>query len=300
VNPFDLRGPEFLLLYAAFGVAVLTAAAIARRVRESGPPPRLDLSDPYLAACLRGGRDEAIRVALLGLVDRGLVSAREERWSIRDGAALLDARHPLDQALLRRLGGEGELPSATRADAAVQAACADLDERLAELGLVAGAELRRERARRTLVAIAVLVAPAAVKICLALQRGHRNVGLLIASALVFTALAIRLRGGRVTGRGRRVLRDLRSLYGDLRRRADSIAPGSGGELALLAGVFGLAAVPVAVFPHATALAGPRAGDGWSSSSFASGTSCGGGPSCGGGSSCGGSSCGGSSCGGCGS
>jgi hypothetical protein len=61
VNPFDLRGPEFLLFYTALSALVIIAVVMLRRKAESGPIPRIDLSDPLLIAFLRGGHSEAMR-----------------------------------------------------------------------------------------------------------------------------------------------------------------------------------------------------------------------------------------------
>src|SRR6266511_933500 len=74
MNPFDLRGPEFLLFYFCFSLAVIIAIVVLRRRAESGDAPRIDLGDPYLIAYLRGGEDEALRLAVISLVDRGALA----------------------------------------------------------------------------------------------------------------------------------------------------------------------------------------------------------------------------------
>jgi uncharacterized protein (TIGR04222 family) len=84
-NPFDLPGPSFLLFYACLGVFVAIALRSFRRRNEEGSAPRIDTSDPYLIAYLRGGKNEAARVAAVSLVDRGLL--KEEGtgrlWTVR-------------------------------------------------------------------------------------------------------------------------------------------------------------------------------------------------------------------------
>jgi uncharacterized membrane protein YgcG len=63
VNPFYLPGPQFLLFYTIFAGVVICGAIFWRRRAELLPStPRIDLSDPYLIAYLRGGEKE---VALL-------------------------------------------------------------------------------------------------------------------------------------------------------------------------------------------------------------------------------------------
>jgi uncharacterized protein (TIGR04222 family) len=71
--PFNLPGPQFLFFYALFAFTVIAAFYFVRRHYESGPPPSLDLVDPFLFACLRGGPKEVLSVAVLGLIDRDLL-----------------------------------------------------------------------------------------------------------------------------------------------------------------------------------------------------------------------------------
>ena len=46
VNPFDLRGPEFLVFYFILSAVVLVALILIRSASESGEAPKLDLADP--------------------------------------------------------------------------------------------------------------------------------------------------------------------------------------------------------------------------------------------------------------
>lgn len=78
MNPFDLRGPEFLSFYFCFSLVVIFAVIVLRRIAESGDAPKIDLGDPYLIAYLRGGEDEALRVAVISLVDRGLLVMNDQ------------------------------------------------------------------------------------------------------------------------------------------------------------------------------------------------------------------------------
>src|ERR1700676_4468200 len=76
VNPFDLRGPEFLLFYFFLSLLVIGGVVLLRRSdedRDIGKPP---IDDPYLVAFLRGRENETLRVATLSLVDRGLLTLK--------------------------------------------------------------------------------------------------------------------------------------------------------------------------------------------------------------------------------
>jgi hypothetical protein len=45
-----------------------------RRAGESAEPPAVNLSDPYLIAYLRGGKNEVLRIATVTLIDRGYLT----------------------------------------------------------------------------------------------------------------------------------------------------------------------------------------------------------------------------------
>ena len=72
-NPFDWRGPEFLLFYVGLGIVVTLAIALLRHRLEPAVATAAPLSDYLKIAYLRGGPDEALRVATVSLIDRGLV-----------------------------------------------------------------------------------------------------------------------------------------------------------------------------------------------------------------------------------
>src|SRR5213592_3250110 len=98
MNPFDLPGREFLLFYFLFATAVIGLAALVRWRVEAGPIPRLTTVDPYLIAALRGGNVEAIKVATLSLLDRGLLTAANGMLSAPpEGAG--DVRRALERAI---------------------------------------------------------------------------------------------------------------------------------------------------------------------------------------------------------
>src|SRR4029450_4760081 len=83
MNPFDWRGPAFLLFFWCLSVLAITFLVLYRRIPEDGPPPKVDLADPYLLAYLRAGPNEALRVGLVSLIDRKLLtaSATTLRWN---------------------------------------------------------------------------------------------------------------------------------------------------------------------------------------------------------------------------
>ena len=104
MNPFDLRGPEFLVVYAALTLIILFVLSQFRRAREATPAVTLPpISDPYAIAYLRGGQKAMLEVAAFSLVERGLLS-------VEDGNLVTSGRHeaklatnPLDK--VEHIGG---------------------------------------------------------------------------------------------------------------------------------------------------------------------------------------------------
>ena len=100
-NPLDLAGPDFLRFYALVALVTLGLLYVARASGEGGPAPRIDTGDPYLVAVLRGGRREALKVATIALIDRGLLQADPSTRTVAAVPGRTQPRHPLEQALLR-------------------------------------------------------------------------------------------------------------------------------------------------------------------------------------------------------
>lgn len=122
MNPFDFRGPEFLAFYLILSVVVLIALYRYRLFVESGPPPRIDLSDPYLIAYLRAGEYEAARIALVSLVDRGLLTANGMTVKRPKSASAKQVRRPIEKLLMDRFASPAESTSIV-ADPSLKMAC---------------------------------------------------------------------------------------------------------------------------------------------------------------------------------
>jgi uncharacterized protein (TIGR04222 family) len=295
-NPLDLRGPDFLLFYTALALVTLAAVRLAQRWRESRPETTVRLSDPYLIAFLRGGEDEALRVAALSLLDRGLLTARDPdlgtHLQTKGGAeAIARVTHPLERAVLECFTSEARADTLFE-DPGVHTTTVPLRQELERHGLVADDEVRRWRFLTTLAAIGLLWAVALVKVYLALTHGRTNVWFLVvlAAALALFAHYSPLR----TAAGDRVLADLRTLFGGLRQRRVAVGAAYGAEVPLLGAVFGLQALPDdGPWWPIQGLKKPKP-ERDSDGSWWGGSSCGssGGSTCGGGAGCGG-------CGGCG-
>src|SRR5690349_3925527 len=101
----------FLFVYALFALAVLGVLHVARRNLERGALPKVELRDPYLSACLNGGPKEVVRVAMIDLVDRGLLTVSGDTAHVADAAAAFVQR-PVERMVLERFQGGASLRSA--------------------------------------------------------------------------------------------------------------------------------------------------------------------------------------------
>src|SRR5687767_591732 len=151
MNPFDLPGPQFLLFYTILAGIVLGALVFWRRRAElSAAPARIDLSDPYLIAYLRGGEMEVLRVA--------------EHANSDQSSSILEK--------------EG-----------LSKACASYDKTLRRAQLLPDEHVTRARFVRLASAIVLLSSVAVVKILLALSAGRSNVGFLSVLTIVAIVVA---------------------------------------------------------------------------------------------------------------
>lgn len=295
MNPFDLPGPQFLVFYAVLATVTVLVAAIVTRKAESGVPPRVNLSDPYSIAYLRGGKNEALRIATVSLIDRGLLTVHGEKLVTASDVAPDLAQRSIERALLEKF----KTPDSATAvfnDRRLEHVCTDYAHTLSHLGLLPSPDDRDARRRHFTTALLVLVGVAGLKLILALMRGRSNVGFLIVMTGVAVVVAYKATHPSRTARGSAFLADLRTMFAGLKDRRLSMLPGGAtSEAALLAAVYGLSMLPTDVFPYVQTLY-PKAASSSDVSSYGAscGSSCG--TSCG--SSCGGG--GGGGCGGCGS
>lgn len=291
MNPFELHGFSFLAFYLATGIAVFWSLHRWLRHRELGDdasaPATPTLTDPYLIAYLRAGENEALRVATVALLDRGLLKADGDKLKTRNASAVDTVRRPIERAILRHYATQGEAHEIFKDDAAKRA-CAEYAKSLKQSRMIADASVYAGRTLPVLIALGLMIVIAWTKVNIAFSQGRHNVGFLIALAVIFGIVALVIWRRRLTGRGVAMMADLRDLFSRLKGRAKTLrAGGATNEAALLMAVFGLSALPASGFPFLEKLYPAKSSDGsgcGSSSSCSSGSSCGGG--------CGGGGCGG--------
>jgi uncharacterized protein (TIGR04222 family) len=290
LNPLDWTGPAFLGFYLAAAAAIVTGFyAFIRKAEGAAEMPKLAEIDPYEIAYLRAGENEAMRIATVSLIDRGLLHAEGEVLQAKAGADG-HARRGLEKAILHTFATAGAAKQIFDSPS-IRAACGAYRDSLEAMSLLAGPKEHGARSAPLWISLILVLGLAGAKLALAIARGRSNVGFLIILALIAAGLLIAIAARRRTALGDRVLEDLKTLFSGLKRRASALAPGGlTNEAALLAALFGISALDAQAFPFARRLFPQAQAEG------SSGSSCG---SSGGGS-CGGGGCGGGGCGGCGS
>lgn len=286
MNPFDLRGPEFLLFYFVLSfVAVVVVRHLVRQAEpETGEPVRL--TDPYLIAYLRGGVAEAVNVAVISLLDRNLITA--------DGTTLAPARDRSAAGVTRDLEKSilKALPIAlTKLLGQLQGSLSGYQSHLLRHGLIASEGLKAYRRNVYLAALTLLGGSAILKISIGVSRGRPVILLVILAVLAAIVLTVAA-FPKTTRRGKQTLEECRHLFSGLRDASTNWQPGSATpDLVMMAAVFGAAAIPMTAAPYRRQLFGQSTTGGTDSGSSSScGSSDSGGSSCSGGGGCGG--CGG--------
>jgi uncharacterized protein (TIGR04222 family) len=281
MNPLDLHGPEFLLFYFCFSLTVIIAMVAFRRLAESGDAPRIDLSDPYLIAYLRGGREEAWRVSVISLVDRGMLVMDGRLVRRADNVVYDMVGRPIERAVLEKFRVPGKAVAVLESRNLTQVFQFYQDS-LERLGLLPDAAVFNARLMRFLPGLAALVVVGVIKIQIG-RSLERPVGFLFMMMIVAIVIAAVTSFPRLTARGKAILEDVTNLYSGLRTQVNSFRPGSASaELTMFAAVFGVAALAESPLGYTQTLF-PQTTSSWDSSDGGGG--CGGG--CGGCGGCGG-------------
>jgi len=282
MNPFDLPGPTFLVFYVILCAAITIGAREVATLLERRLPSSLALDDPYQIAWLRGGAPEAARIAVLSLVDRGVLEIKDKKLVRRSTSPWDAPRQPLERAIYALATSPADAAALFK-DRAVSDVCDFYRQRLAKARLVPDADIERDRLLVLAASLAIVLGTAGLKAAIAVSRGKANLGFLAILAVIAAIVLWKQVLRRRTQAGDAALGDLRRLFDALKGRAASIQAGRmTNDAMLLAAVFGLGALPGTGFASLQGFF-PKAS---SSSGGGCGSSCGSG-GCGGGGGCGG-------------
>jgi uncharacterized protein (TIGR04222 family) len=297
LNPLDMAGPQFLLLYV---VLMIAAAIIARLIKRSLVSPqwsdmrRINL-DPYEAAYLRGGARHAIDAAIAMLAQKQLLKVSKTTRSISTTGPMPAGSHWFEKAVHHAMApNSGRQINDIRSSSMLTPHTDRLASQLKERGLIpADSRWQTARTVSALIMLAVLLLGVA-KILVGVSR-NRPVGFLNLLCIITGIIMVVVYKSRParTRLGDQALEQLRDESAALQMAART-QPHllTSGDVALAIGLFGIDALAFSNDSWTdlkTALQPPIATGSSSSSS-----------SCGSSSSCSSSSCGGGGgCGGCG-
>ncbi|WP_298190782.1 TIGR04222 domain-containing membrane protein [Novosphingobium sp.] len=273
LGPFDLHGPEFLILYCELAVIALIASfVIPRYLRPEGRPCRPTDEDEL--ALLAGGRERYAETVAVRLLSVGAVSVQSDgRLQIRDrnGGRTLAERRVVALGSPMRWGDML---------LAVAGPAENAEHKLAQRGLLMDAATRQQMRLLQTAPLALLFLFGMAKWIVGTMR-DRPVGILTA-LLIVTAIVAVLRFAvldRQTRAGKVALADARSEAARLRRAAPT------DEAPLAVALFGTSVLIGAYLSDFHRMRSAGGGGDTSSSGGCSGGSGG---------------CGGGGCGGCGS
>ena len=306
INPLDMRGPEFLGFYVFWGAGVFLLAGLARALwhfagetpagARWGPGIYPSEGDAYAIALLRGGSREVAVTVLGRLVAEGFFYLQED--SLRqqetqpDRSRLSLLEEEAYAAIASSTSGTSGLapPAAlSRVEQALEPRLAGARTDLEVAGLAPGAGQRKGYYTIGVTALLLVTGLGAAKLLVAWMRGRHNVGALIVLLIISAVAGFKLmRPPLQTAAGKRYLKWLKESHQGLVSMVSAGRRQGFGELALVAGIFGLEILPTLAPLRKALIPPPSTSGGDSGSSCSSSSGCGGGGGCGGG--CGG--CGG--------
>lgn len=303
VNPFEMTGPEFLVLYGILTLMVIVAAVILRmwlRTTETSynlNPRKPNDLDPIEVGCLGRGSAGVLQSCLAGLVADGRIKVIEtpakKIGPISLGSSMykLWATVPADLAATDL---EREMLSAAVVDSGVDAAdilkaakpiAETVESKLESCGLLETNESFGPARWWPLILVGGLASLGALKLVIGLSRG-KPVSFLVMWLFALAVVALLFaKKPRRTRQGDRVFKELQGQHESLKTMDFAQAGGfTAGDMMLVTALFGLAATSnpdVKLLQGALKPIAPSDG-GLGASSGSCGSGCGG---CGGG--CGG-------------
>ena len=292
----DMYGPKFLLFYAMVAAVVLVISWMTTRWMDCtsalGPPEVPLRPDPFEIAFLRGGENEVLRLAILRLMQDGLLIVTEKK---RIGQAVDKSRRnalaPMEQQVFDCFSSPRspeQIFNSTELNRIARSICAPFRPRLEEQMLLASEGAGGPNWLLTAVSCTLIGGLGAYKLMAALAKGKHNVFFLIIMGLMAVGTCIYIcRPQRITRRGRAYLRRLLDRFEPMVSRSSGSSPATDDQILLLVSVIGFQTLTGTPYSSLKTLFHQAAsGDG----GYVGG--------CGGGG-CGGGGCGGGGCGGCG-
>ena len=218
-NPFDLRGPEFMVLFGlsyVFSVAIaITLRSTLRRVHPQtiGRPPET-LNDPYEVAYLAGGESRVAQAATGLLVHSGVFEVQRSSKTLVANLPLPSSAHEIEEAVYSAAVATNGKAEGRHFSSFAGSALTTIRNSLAEKGLIETASSFAAAQFWSLVVMCPVLVLGVVKLNVGLSR-QKPVGFLIAGLVVVVATMVwfAIRRPHRTAAGNRLLGQ---LTGELR------------------------------------------------------------------------------------
>lgn len=259
MNPFELTGSQFLVLYSLIGVMLVGGLALYRYMSAPAGGGQVALSDPYAIACLRRGKPEMLHLATLVLIERGLLTLNGQRVVREKDRPGEKTSNPLEVTLLEEFQ-RSSLPANVYASQPVEAQCRRYAQSLVEQGAWISDEDDRSIVVYRWLVIAALLVAAGLRAGAAISQGQSSLLLLVAPAVAFSLGAWSIHRHRRTARGSQFLRHLRTLLERSRADKNSDTNVDKDELAMLGAVLGVTALPALLQSHSASLLEAETGE----------------------------------------
>jgi uncharacterized protein (TIGR04222 family) len=246
-NPVAGIYSEYLLLFYAMAIGAVIRACYqsvrsADRTRHMEPPEIPARLDPYELAYLRGGETEVTRIAIISLLQRGLLQITESRdWSSTDLVILKEVDRgrkpdpgelsPIEACIMkwtgfparrRQIYEPGGIPDLLRG------MCGDYRDNLAGQELLAPPGMKQIGARLWWIGSALILGLGGYLLAVALAKGEPIVAVVVCPMALIGVIALAyacLDFPRISHRGRAYLEQLELAYDRLtsegRRRGRS-------------------------------------------------------------------------------
>lgn len=296
MNPFDLKGPDFLQVYFILLLgAFVFAGGLRWLLRAPGAGFRLNVLNlsPYEIAYLAGGEKGAVYAAVAHLAHIGAIAIRPVSRTVSATAEALPAdAAPFEQTIFSLVhSGQGiSIPTLQRM---ASGPAYRLRSRLVEEGFVLSESAAQVARFTPFLVMAASLLMGAVKIYLGVAR-EKPVLYLVVMCVVAAVVscALFLRPIHRSRRGDAALARLKAGHAPLKHQASArVEALTGQELAIAMALFGSGILTSEALRPLQKAYAREEGSGWMGGG--TGGSCG--SSCGGG---GGGGCGGGGCGGC--
>ena len=219
VNPLEMRGPQFLMLFFGLLVVAVVGSILARfllnRGAESasfqlGPAHDLDVG-PIEVAWMKGGKRRAVSCALVDLAQREAVEIDSRDVKAGPNSQSVSVSHRISKLILNSVNAEHPLGVKwPRLSREVNVGLVGLRQDLEDKGLASTLGQRSLMGAVPAILLGGLLLLGAAKIVVGLNRG-RPVDLLIVGEIVVVGAAVVLLATlpRLTSQGKQLLRSLK-------------------------------------------------------------------------------------------